>query len=102
MPQLELVFKYRLVPNKLQNFFILFFNEDPAEYKKRVGNREKRLDLLEDGPENSPYYLFSTAVVHFQWAVIRIKFGHNWDAGWEFRRSFVQVKENAKKFPADG
>ena len=91
-----------LIPLLLENyidFFILFFNEDPAEYSKRVRNRDKRLSLLGDGPENSPYYLFSAATIHFQWAVIKIKFGHNWDAGWEFRRSFLQVKDNAKKFP---
>jgi tetratricopeptide (TPR) repeat protein len=92
-----------LIPYLLENyidFFLLFFNEDPAEYKKRSGNREKRLDILAGGPENSPYFLFSTATVHFQWAVIKIKFGYNWDAGWEFRRAFIQVRDNGKKFPA--
>jgi tetratricopeptide (TPR) repeat protein len=91
-----------LIPHLLENyidFFTLFFNEDPAEYTKRVPNRDKRLSILSDGPGNSPYYLFSSATVHFQWAVIKIKFGHNWDAGWEFRRSFMQVKDNAKKYP---
>jgi tetratricopeptide (TPR) repeat protein len=91
-----------LVPFLLENyidFFILFFNEDPAEYKRRLPKREKRLSMLEQGPQNSPYYLFSSALVHFQWAVIKIKFGHNWDAGWEFRRSFLQVKNNTRKFP---
>jgi predicted negative regulator of RcsB-dependent stress response len=90
-----------LIPYLLENyidFFILFFNEDPAEYKKRSGNREKRLALLSDGPEDSPWYLFSKAVIHFHWAVVRIKFGYNWDAGWEFRRSFIQVKDNGKKY----
>ena len=92
-----------LIPYLLENyidFFILFFNEDPAEYKKRSGNREKRLDLLSEGPEDSPWYLFSKAVVHFHWAVVRIKFGYSWDAGWEFRRSFIQVKDNGKKYSA--
>jgi hypothetical protein len=92
-----------LVPYFLENyidFFTLFFNEDPAEYKKRIGNREKRLDLIDDGPENSPFYLYTKAVIHFQWASVRIKFGNNWDAGWEFRRSFLQVKENLESFPS--
>jgi hypothetical protein len=91
-----------LVPYFLENyidFFTLFFNEDPAEYKKRIGNREKRLDLIDEGPENSPFYLYTKAVIHFQWASVRIKFGHNWDAGWEFRRSFLQVKENLSSYP---
>jgi tetratricopeptide (TPR) repeat protein len=92
-----------LIPYFLENyidFFVLFFNEDATEYKKRIDNREKRLDLLSEGPESSPFYLYTKAVIHFQWAAVRIKFGHNWDAGWEFRRSFLQVKENHEQFPA--
>jgi hypothetical protein len=91
-----------LIPFFLENyidFFTLFFNEDPAEYKKRLPNRDKRLDYMNEGPEQSPFHLFTRAVIHFQWAAVRVKFGDNWDAGWEFRRSFLQVKENAKSFP---
>jgi hypothetical protein len=91
-----------LIPYYLENyidFFTLFFNEDPAEYKKRLPNRETRLDLLSQGPENSPFLLFTRSVIHFQWAAIRVKFGNNWDAGWEFRRSFLQIKNNQQTFP---
>src|SRR5687767_13469182 len=86
-----------LVPYYLENyidFFTLFFNEDPAEYKKRLPNREKRLALMNEGPASSPFHKFTRAVIHFQWAAVRVKFGYNWDAGWEFRRSFIQIKEN--------
>lgn len=92
-----------LVPYFLENyidFFTLFFNEDPEEYKKRIGNRDKRLALLGKGPDTSPFFLYAKSVIHFQWASVRIKFGHNWDAGWEFRRSFLQVKENLESFPS--
>jgi tetratricopeptide (TPR) repeat protein len=91
-----------LIPHFLENyidFFTLFFNEDPAEYKKRLPNRETRLELMGAGPENSPFLLFTRSVIHFQWAAVRVKFGSNWDAGWEFRRSFLKVKNNAQQFP---
>jgi hypothetical protein len=91
-----------LIPYFLENyidFFTLFFNEDPAEYKKRLPNRDTRLDLLDEGPENSPFLLFARSVIHFQWAAVRVKFGNNWDAGWEFRRSFLQIKNNLQLFP---
>ena len=84
-----------LIPYFLENyidFFTLFFNEDPQEYKKKIKNLEIRLDKLSEGPESSPFYLFTKSIVHFQWAAVKIKFGQNWDAGWEFRRSFLQVK----------
>lgn len=91
-----------LVPALLENyidFFVLFFNEDPAEYQKRLLNRDQRLALFEQGPASSPFYLYSKAVIHFQWAAIKVKFGSRWDAGWEFRRSFLQAKENLAAFP---
>lgn len=91
-----------LIPYFLENyidFFILFFNEDPAEYKKRLPKREKRLELMDKGPENSPFFLFTKSVIHFQWASAKIKFGDNWDAGWEFRRSYLQAKENVQEHP---
>ncbi len=92
-----------LIPYFLENyidFFILFFNEDPAEYKKRIANLGERLELMNKGPENSPLYLFTKAIIHFQWAAVQIKFGRQWDAGWEFRRSFLQIRNNEARFPA--
>jgi len=91
-----------LIPIFLENyidFFTLFFNEDPAEYRVRKDRLEERIELMSQGPETSPFYLFTRSVIHFQWAAIKVKFGSNWDAGWEFRRSFLQSKENQKKFP---
>ncbi|MHA4812636.1 tetratricopeptide repeat protein [Flavitalea flava] len=91
-----------LIPFFLDNyidFFILFFNEDPAEYESRKNKLDERLEQMDDGPQTSPFHLFTKSVIHFQWAAIKIKFGNNWDAGWEFRRSFLQSKENQKKFP---
>jgi Tetratricopeptide repeat len=92
-----------LVPYFLENyidFFTLFFNEDPAEYKKCADRLDDRLDLMNEGPEDSPFYLYTKLVLHFQWAAIRIKFGERWDAGWEFRRSFLQAKDNLKSYPS--
>ena len=91
-----------LIPYFLENyidFFELFFNEDQAEYKKRMDNLDKRLDLMNKGPESSPFYLYTKAVIHFQWASLQVKLGSNWDAGWGFRRSFLQVKNNLDEFP---
>jgi tetratricopeptide (TPR) repeat protein len=94
-----------LIPVFLENyidFFHLFFNEDPAEYLAWKDRLEGRIELMSEGPESSPFSLFTRSVIHFQWAAIKIKFGHNWEAGWEFRRSFLQSRECAKKFPAFG
>ncbi len=92
-----------LIPYFLDNyidFFQLFFNEDAAQYAAWKGRLDQRLELMSEGPASSPFYLFTRSVIHFQWAAIQIKFGDNWDAGWDFRRSFLQSKECLKDFPA--
>jgi len=94
-----------LIPHFLENyidFFTLFFNEDPVEYKNRIDKVEDRLELMDEGPDTSPFFLFTKSVLHFQGAAVRVKFGERWDAGWEFRRAFLQAKENLKSFPAFG
>lgn len=92
-----------LIPHFLENyidFLVLFFNEDPDEYRKRIGNLDKRLELMSKGSDKSPYFLFTKSVIHFQWAAVRIKFGYNWDAGWQLRRAYLQIKENRELFPS--
>src|SRR5260221_4832821 len=66
-----------LIPYFLENyidFFVLFLNQDPAEYKLRKENAEKRLQLMKTGPVSSPFYLFTRSVIHFQWAAVHVKF----------------------------
>src|SRR5450631_911142 len=91
-----------LIPYFLDNyidFFTLFFNEDPAEFRRRKPFMEQRLTLMRKGDPASPFYLFTRSVIYFQWAAVEIKFGEHWDAGWAFRRSFLSGKENLEKFP---
>jgi hypothetical protein len=91
-----------LIPYFLDNyadFFPLFFNEDPSVYAARKGLRATRLAKMEEGPESSPYYLYTQAAIKFQWAMIRIKFGERWDAGWEIRKAYQTLKDNQRKFP---
>jgi tetratricopeptide (TPR) repeat protein len=92
-----------LIPDLLDSyidFFILFFNEDPAELKIRKPHFDKYLDRIEDGPGASPFYNYSRAVVLIQKACVEIKFSERWSAGWDFRKAFSIIKENKKRFPA--
>jgi hypothetical protein len=92
-----------LIPFFLDNyidFFQLFFNEDAAQYGAWKGRLDKRLELMGEGPESSPFNLFTRSVIHFQWAAVQIKFGEYWDAGWNFRRSFLQSRDCEKQFPS--
>ncbi|NIG53294.1 tol-pal system YbgF family protein [Chitinophaga sp. Cy-1792] len=81
------------------DFFPLFFNEDPAEYANKRGSRSFRLDKMDEGPEDSPYYLYTQAVIKFHWALIKVKFNEKWDATWEVRKAYMMLKDNQRKFP---
>lgn len=88
-----------LVENYI-DFFILFLNEDPAERKKRIANWDKRLDLMDEAPDNLPMKLLAKSIINLQWAVVEIKFGNRWAAGWAFRDAFKLAKENQHKYPS--
>ena len=91
-----------LVPFFIDNyidFFVLFFNENPADLKRLSPNKDKRLQLMEAGPSNSPFTLFSQAIIQLQWAAVDVKFGNRWNSGWAFRDAFKLAKQNQQLFP---
>jgi tetratricopeptide (TPR) repeat protein len=57
------------------------------------------MNALEEGPTSSPMYLYSLATLRLQRAMVSVKFGNTWDAAWDFRKAFLLLKENKKKFP---
>lgn len=82
-----------------EDFISLSFNENPADYKVRKKLLEKRLAIIETGNKQSPYYLFSKALLYFQWSIIQIKYADYWNATWDFRKAYHLFKENKTKFP---
>ena len=58
-----------------------------------------RLRLLKEGDSNSPYYLFSQAEIHLQWALTRIKFEEYLKAAIEVNKAIGMLERNRKKFP---
>lgn len=91
-----------LIPIMLEDyaeFFQLFFNEDPKDFEKMMPHFQDRLNKIAEGPANSPYYNFCLTTIRIHRAAVEIKFGQNWNAGWDFRRAFLLLKENRKKHP---
>lgn len=92
-----------LVPVLLESysdFYTLFLNENPAQYQTMYPLFQARLDQLQEGPESSPFYLYSQAIVRIHRAGVSVKFGHLWDAGWDFRRAYLLLKENRQRYPS--
>ncbi|HEX6915838.1 MAG TPA: tetratricopeptide repeat protein [Chitinophagaceae bacterium] len=91
-----------LVPVALANyidFYTLFFNEDPAQYKVFQQQVSRRIALLKQGPESSPFYNFYLGMIYLQKAGVAMRFGEKWSAGWDFKRGYGYVKQNKKSFP---
>lgn len=81
------------------DFFTLFISEDEVLFKELKKNKKARLEQLNNGPKDSPYYLFCKAEVNLQWATIRLKFEDNYDAALEFYRAYKLLEKNKKAFP---
>jgi Tetratricopeptide repeat len=91
-----------LIPYFLDNYIDLlqlFFTENQDDYNTQSKDKNTRLDMMNEGDKSSPWYLYTKAVIHFQWSIIKIKFGERWEAAWEFRKAFLMLKQNKQKFP---
>lgn len=94
--------KDNLVPDLLQgyiDFFILFFNENPDQYRARKPQMETRISSFEEGNTASPYYNYCIAVAYLQKAMVAIKFNERFTAFNAYRKAFSYIKDNRKAFP---
>jgi hypothetical protein len=93
---------YNLMATYLADYedcLLLLFNGDRRDFDQRKGHLDERLKLLANGDEGSPWYRFSRAGLYFHWALVYVRFGENFKAATNFRRSFILLKENSKLFP---
>lgn len=56
------------------DFLTIFINEDENHYDQLLKNKELRLNKIQQGDPNSPYYKFSQAEILLQWALLKTKF----------------------------
>lgn len=91
-----------VMPYYLENYrdyLVLFIDEQKSDFEKLESNKDERLKKLEAANDNSPYYLFSQAEIHLQWAIARLKFKDYNTAFWEVRKAYRLLKKNQEKFP---
>lgn len=90
---------FTVVLDNYEDYISQTFNENPTVFKQREGLAQERLDALQQGNKQSPYHLLCRAIIHLQWSMIRAKNGDNWNAVWDFRRAYLLLAENKKRFP---
>lgn len=82
------------------DFLKLNVNDNRALFEQAAPRVEARLEKLKTGDPASPYFLYTQADIHLQWALCRIKFGEYISAVFEVKKAFSLLQNNQKKFPA--
>ena len=81
------------------DFYQLFLNENRDEYDRTYPAFEQRIQLLEAGPKQSPYRLYSIALAHLHKSLIALRFNKNLEAALDFRKAYLLLNENKKAYP---
>ena len=77
----------------------IFISEDPALYENRKKEKKSRLMQVEQGDPFSPYYLHLQAEIHFQWAIVRLKFRDYLMSAWEIKKAYSLLFQNVEMYP---
>ena len=91
-----------LIPIYLADYadcLALLFNGDEQKLRIIQQQQEERLSLIEQGHEDSPWYLFCRANIQLHGALVHLRFGDHFRAATKFRKSFLLLKENRIQFP---
>ena len=92
-----------LLPVYLENyidFLTLFISEDRNAYNRLKEKKQDRMNLLEQGCKDSPFYNFCLAEVSLQWALSRLKFGDYTTAAFEIRKAHALLTANETVYPS--
>jgi hypothetical protein len=81
------------------DFFTVFLNEDPDEFRRLEMYKDIRLARITAGTKSSPYYNYTRAEIRLQWAVTRAKFEEFFTAFREVKKALALLEQNQKEFP---
>ena len=81
------------------DFLTIQIGEEQIDFNRLKENKNNRLDILKNGDENSPWFLYSQAEVHLQWAGNRLKFKEYLTAAYEINKAYRLLTKNQELFP---
>lgn len=76
----------------------LILTEDAEKYETYYAEYENRLEKRSKSSLQDD--LFLQAEIRLQWAFVQIKFGHEIEAAWNLRQSYLNVQDCKNKFPS--
>ncbi|WP_367391876.1 tol-pal system YbgF family protein [Lewinella sp. LCG006] len=91
-----------LIAYHLENyvdFFTIYVSEDEQAYQRIKANRDRRLNKIAEGDQNSPYYLYTQAEIRLHWALLKLRFEEYLGAFSDINRAHKLLLENQTKFP---
>ncbi len=91
-----------LIPVWLEDyadFFEAYIDEDEVDFERLEERYHERLELLEEGPEESPYYRYVQANIMLHWALARLKHGQYLTTFREARRAYKLLEKNLEEHP---
>lgn len=77
----------------------LLVTEDNSKFDSYQDAWEKRLQALNRQHPKTADILFASAELRLQRAFVYLKFGHEFDAAWNIRQSYLLAQECMRKFP---
>lgn len=78
---------------------LLLFNGDKRDYAQLKQHLNTRLALMNRGDDNSPWHRLCKAGLHMHWAFVYLRFNEQFKAAYNFRKSYILLKENKRMFP---
>ena len=81
------------------DFFRLYLNGDEGLDERLSARFDRRVDALEDGEENSPYYRYALAEVRLHRSLIHLRFERHLAAFRELNKAHKLLRDNAREFP---
>lgn len=82
------------------DFFQIYTSDEAQQYKALKKNRSERLHLLDKGPADSPWYLYTQADMRLHWAFLKFQFGDYLSGFLDVKKAFQLLEENVAAFPA--
>lgn len=81
------------------DFLKVMIGEDDKDYEYLKTNFEFRLQKLASGSKDSPWFLYSQAMLFLQNGFAKVKFEQYVSAGLDINRAYRLLEDNKKKFP---
>lgn len=73
--------------------------EERSDFDRLAPNKAYRLSMLESAEEDSPWFLYTQAELHLQWAGNRLKFGEYLTGAYEINKAYRLLTENQERYP---